>query len=142
MRRQFITWLCVAFGFLILAALAIGVYIGLQNPPITHEVTVTLNVGAAPDFTLTVTPDTINTFVNRTVAYNVECDSVNQFAGDITLSVGGLPSGWAVEFWPSATFTIGPGSPKGAQLNITIPDDPAAVGTYQVKVTATSTTYN
>jgi hypothetical protein len=116
-------------------------FAGQQNPPIVKTATLTLDVRPAPDFTMEVSMDNIITYPNRAVAFQVQCTGVNNFAGDITISVENLPPGVTAEFFPSATFTLGV-EPKGVQVNMFIPDDPAVVGAHALTVKATSTNYN
>ena len=124
------------------------VFVGLAwfftqgQPPITKTAQVTLSVKPAPDFTLEVTPVHIDSPIGRTVAYNAQVTSVNNFAGDITFSITGLPAGFTVTYFPGPTLTLGPDMPRGVQINIAIADDPALVADYTITVKAESMNYN
>jgi hypothetical protein len=135
-------WMKVALALLVVIIVGVvGYFIGQTPPAITKTATVTLDVRPSPSFTLAVTPANIITYPNRTVAYNILCTGVNSFAGDITVSVSGLPTGATAAFLPSNKFTLGL-TPAGPQMNITVPDDQALVKVWTLTVTATSTTYN
>ena len=129
--------------FLILAALLalLSFPVLAQQTPIVKTQTVALEIKTAPDFNMTVTPPTITTYVNRTVAYNITLESVNDFAGEIVLEVTGLPANVTAMFFPSNTVTIGPGPVAGIQVNVEVKAD-APVGSYQLIFKATSTNYN
>lgn len=136
------TWMKIALGVLLVVVVGIvGYFIGQTPPAIVKTATVTLDVRPSPTFTLAVTPATIITYPNRTVAYGVLCTGVNNFAGDITISVTGLPAGATATFLPAAKFTLG-ATPAGPQVNIAIPDDQALVKIHTLTFTATSTVYN
>ncbi len=125
----------------LLAVLFLAAVLPSQVPPIVKTQTVEFRVQAAPDFNMAVTPPSITTFVGRTVAYSATFESVNDFAGEVMVGVSGLPADIKVTFFPSNVLTIAPGPVKGIQINVEIPGT-AAVGTYQVTVTATSDKYN
>lgn len=136
------TWMKIALGVVLVIVVGlVGYFIGQTQPAITKTATVTLDVRPSPTFTLAVTPATIITYPNRTVAYSALCTGVNNFGGVITLTISGLPTGVTAEFLPSATFTLGT-EPKGAQINISLPDNQALVGIKTLTITATSTSYN
>jgi hypothetical protein len=135
-------WYHIILAVLVLVIVgAVAYFAGQQNPPIVKTATLTLDVRPAPDFTMEVSMDNIITYPNRAVAFQVQCTGVNNFAGDITISIENLPPGVTAEFFPSATFTLGV-EPKGVQVNMFIPDDPAVVGAHALTVKATSTNYN
>lgn len=135
-------WMKIALALLVVIIVGVvGYFIGQTPPAITKTATVTLDVRPSPTFTLAVTPANIITYPNRTVAYGITCTGVNSFAGEINLSVSGLPTGATAEFLPSNKFTLGL-EPKGAQMNVVVPDDQALVKVWTLTVTATSTIYN
>ena len=131
-------WIALIFMILILV---VGSYFAFvqSQPPIVKTAEITLTVMSAPDFTLTTSIQHINTFINRTIGFAVTVESVNQFAGDISFEVTGLPPEFVVSYFPGQTLTLSPDSPKGISVEIVVPD---LVGDYTIVVTATSTTYN
>jgi hypothetical protein len=136
------TWMKIVLGILLVVAIGVvGYFIGQTPPAIVKTTTVTLDVRPSPTFTLAVTPATIITYPNRTVAFDALCTGVNNFAGVVTLTISDLPAGATAQFLPSATFTLGT-EPLGAQINITLPDNQALVGLHTLTITATSTSYN
>lgn len=132
-----------AWILLVVLILAVGAIIVMTQtkPAITKTVQVILQIKPSPSFNLAVTPDPLITYPNRTAVYSVTCTAVNDFAGEVTLSVTGVPSGVTATFVPSATFTLGPDAPKGANLELAVSQS-AVVGTYSITITATSTNYN
>ena len=135
------TLLILFLCFVILVMGAIGIAALLQQDPITHTLQVTLEITPAVDFTPVVSPDTITSPVNRTVAYNITAISVDGFAGDVVIDISNLPAGVTVSYFPSNTFTVGPGSTTGIQADITISED-AELGTHTLTVEFESTQYN
>lgn len=135
-------WMKIALALLVVIIVGVvGYFIGQTPPAITKTATVTLDVRPSPTFTLAVTPASVISYPNRTVAYGVVCTGVNNFAGVIKVSVAGLPTGATAQFLPSDTFTLG-ATPAGPQMNVTISDDQALVKVWTLTVTATSTSYN
>jgi hypothetical protein len=57
------------------------------------------------DFTLSVTPQTVSVKRNQTAAYTVTISPVNGFAGSVTLTLAGQPSGSSVTFNPNPATT-------------------------------------
>jgi len=138
-----IKWILLVAFFLILV---FGAYLLLTQtrPAITKSAQVTLTILPKPDFDLEVTPSHIDAFVGRSdgVAYNASVTSVNGFAGIVSISVSGLPTGFTVTFFPSAQLTLGAGETKGVQVSVAVADDPALIGNYTLTITAESTEYN
>lgn len=130
------------FFFYLFSVLFVVCLISAQQTPIVKTATATLTVGAAPSFTLAVTPANINTYVGRTVAYTATVTSVNGFAGDVTLAVTGLPTNVVIEILPSAKLTLGTAAPASWQVNVTLPNDPTLIKTHTITFTATSIIYN
>jgi len=127
----------------ILAILAGAIYIWTQSRPVIRKsVTVKLSVMPKPDFILSVDTTWIESPIGRVVPIAITVTSVNGFAGDITFSVSGLPNNFIITWFPSDKLTLGPDMPRGVQLNIEIPDDPKAVGDYDITISAESTIYN
>jgi subtilisin family serine protease len=76
--------------------LAAGTYpltLGGTSGSLTHTVALTLVVTAPPDFSLSVTPASATVVAGSSTAYTVSVSSLRGFAGSVTLSVTGLPSG-------------------------------------------------
>ncbi|HEX4680856.1 MAG TPA: S8 family serine peptidase [Gaiellaceae bacterium] len=100
----------------------------------SHSAAVTLVVPAPPDFTLAGSPASVSTFPGGTVTYSLAVGSASGFAGDVSLSLGGLSGAQAS--WTFAPATVAGGSGT-AQLSVT-----AAAGlapaTYALTVTGTS----
>lgn len=126
---------------ILVAVLILAAALSAQVPPIIKTQTVELRIQAAPSFNMTVTPPMITTFVGRTVAYSVDLESVNDFAGVVVIEATGLPAGIVVTYFPSNSVTLAPGPLRSVQVNIEIPTS-TVVGTYQVTFTATSENYN
>jgi hypothetical protein len=87
------------------AATAPGTYpltITGTGPGSTHTTSVSLVVNAAaPDFTLATSPASQSVVQGRSASYSVSITPVNGFAGQVSLSVGGLPSGASATFSPN-----------------------------------------
>ena len=111
-------------------------------PPITKTAEITLNVKPAPDFILSTNMTHIETFINRTIAFAITVESVNEFTGDISFEVTGFPTDWVITYFPAQSLTLGPDQPKGISVEIIIPDDGTIVGAYTMTVTATTDNYN
>ena len=86
---------------------------------LTHSTTVTLIVQAAatPDFSISATPNSQMATAGGSASYTVTVGAVNGFAGTVSLSVSGLPSGATGSFSPAsvsgsgnATLTVATGS--------------------------------
>lgn len=136
-------WMIAVLAFFAICLIGAAAYffLGQEPPPIEKTATVTLDVRPSPTFTLAVSPANIITYPNRTVAYNIICTGVNNFAGEITVSVSGLGTGMTATFLPSATFTLGL-TPAGPQMNVTVPDDQALVKIHSLTIKARSDKYN
>ena len=65
---------------------------------ITHTRTVTLVVNSPADFGLSATPVSASVAAGRSMEYTVTVSSVGGFAGSVSLSVSGLPSGATASF--------------------------------------------
>jgi subtilisin family serine protease len=92
------------------------------------------NAAASPDFTLNVSPASASTAAGGAVSYTVAVSSANGFAGDVALSLAGLPETQASWTFSPATVTGGSG---GSQLTITTAGS-IAEGSYPFTVTGTS----
>lgn len=132
----------VLLGVLAVVLVVSGFLVTQTQPTITKTVAVTLNVLDKPDFNLIVSPDTVNSPIGRVASYAVTVEKINDFAGDITFNVSGLPPEFLVSYFPSNTITVGGDQQQGIQIDIAVPDDVGLVGSYQVTITAESTQYN
>jgi subtilisin family serine protease len=92
-------------------------------------------LATAPDFSLAATPSSVTTAAGGTASYSVDVQALNGFAGDVALSLTGLPANQA-----SWTFNPGvvPGGTGSAQLTVTTLA--LAPGTYSLTITGTSGT--
>jgi hypothetical protein len=98
-----------------------------------HTATATLVVPAPPDFGLSVSPASQTVAAGSGAAYTVGVTSVNGFAGDVTLSLSGLPPEVGTATFTPA-FVAGAGS---SQLAVTT-SAMAPPGSYALTVTGTS----
>jgi uncharacterized membrane protein len=104
-----------------------------------HSAAVTLVVTAPPDFSLSATPTGQNLVAGASAAYTAGVASLNGFAGDVALSLAGLPSGVGTASF-SPQVIAGAGT---SQLTVTtLPTAPG--GTYPLTITGTagSVTHN
>jgi uncharacterized protein (DUF58 family) len=96
---------------------------------LTHTATVTLVV-TAPDFTLSRSPASQTVIQGNPTSYGVTINPTNGFAGQVTLSVTGLPTGAGGSFSPNPATTT-------STLSVTtIATTPA--GTYTLTITGVS----
>jgi len=96
---------------------------------LTHSTTVTLTV-AMPDFSMSASPSSQTITQGNSTSYGVTITPILGFAGQVTLSASGLPSG------ASGTFTTNPAT-TSSTLNVTTTTT-TAVGTYTVTITGVS----
>jgi subtilisin family serine protease len=117
------------------ASLAPGSYpltINGTSGSLAHTAPVTLVVSAAPDFSLSVTPASGTVVAGQATAYTVNVASIAGFAGTVTLSASGLPSGASASFAPSS-----PRAPGSSTLTVkTIRS--STRGAFTVRVTGKS----
>ena len=78
---------------------------------ITHSQDVTLVISTAPDFRISVSPNTQNVAAGGSTTYQVTLTSLNGFASAVTMSVSGLPTG------ASGTFNPNPATPGGSDAH-------------------------
>jgi len=97
---------------------------------ITQDVPFTLNVG---DFTMSLSPQTLQVFPSGGGAYQLTVGSVNQFDQVVNLSCGGLPAGASCNTVP---FTYPPTG--GSPLAVGVQTQSVPVGNYQIVVTGSS----
>ncbi len=101
---------------------------------LTHSVGVSLVVTAPADFGLSAAPSSVTTTAGSTAAYTVTVSSLNGFAGNVALSLGGLTStqaGW------SFTPMIIAGGSGSSQLAIAT-SATLSPGSYPLTISGTS----
>jgi uncharacterized protein (DUF58 family) len=91
-------------------------------------------LATTPDFTSSVSPSSASTAAGGAVSYTVSVSPVNGFAGDVSLTLSGLPESQAS--WSISPPVIAGGS-GSAQLTVSTATSIAA-GTYPLTITATS----
>jgi hypothetical protein len=94
------------------------------------------------DFTLTVYPSYFEARAGRSVTYPVFCNSINNFAGTVSLSLNGVPSGVIKSY----SFSVNPimltaNSTVESDLTITT-DSGAQPGYYSFTVNGSSSSLN
>jgi hypothetical protein len=94
---------------------------------LTHTTTVSLVVNVAPDFSLSGSPATQTVVQGRSVNYTVTISPVGGFAGQVTLSVAGLPTG------ATPTFTPNPATSTSTLSVATLATTPT--GSYTLTIT-------
>ncbi len=94
---------------------------------LTHTTTVTLIVTVPPDFSLTGSPASATIVQGRSTNYGITIAPVGGFAGQVTLSVTGLPTG------ATGTFNTNPATTTSTLAVATVATTP--VGTYTLTVT-------
>jgi hypothetical protein len=101
---------------------------------LVHSTTVTLVVtgGVSPDFTISVSPTSLNVTRGNTGRYTVTIGAVNGFTGTVSLSVAGLPSRVTASFSP--TSIAGSGT---STLSVQVSRN-ASRGTRSLTITGTS----
>jgi subtilisin family serine protease len=99
----------------------------------TRTTAVTLVVVQPPDFALSATPSSASTPPGGSASYTVTTASQGGFAGDIALSVSGLPAPASATFSP-ASIAGGAGS---SQLTVAT-TAPVSPGSYPLTITGTS----
>src|SRR4029450_6357547 len=96
------------------------------------ELAVTLNVTAAPDFSISASPGCQSVVPGGNVPYTVSVSALNGFSGTVNLSVTGLPSGATSSFVPTSVTGSG-SSPLTVTTSTSTP-----VGTYTLTITGSS----
>jgi hypothetical protein len=99
---------------------------------IVHSTTITLVVSSSPDFTLSAAPSSRTVIQGSGTTYTATASAVNGFAGTITFSASGLPSGASASFSPTSVN----GSGNSTMTVTTLTSTP--VGAYTVTITGTS----
>jgi uncharacterized membrane protein len=102
---------------------------------LSHSVPITLTV-IAPDFTISASPSSISVLPGGCVSYTVSTTALNGFAGVVSLSQSGAPSGSSATFNPLSINGAG-----SSTLTVcTSPSTPA--GSYTITITGISGTVN
>jgi hypothetical protein len=91
------------------------------------------HLATAPDYTVSVDPASATVAAGASASYTVTLNGVNGFAGDVGLSVGGLPASVG-----SATFSPAVVSGSGTSTLAITTDLTAAPGSYPLTITGTS----
>jgi len=135
----------IGLVLIIVGALVLGAVLALiiraqTQPTIVKEAQVTFEILEAPDFTLEVSAGT-TAIAGQVFPLGITITPNSSFAGQVELSVSGLPAGVTATFFPASTVTVG-GGPAGAQIDLAIPRDNALVGSHTITVTALSRVYN
>jgi hypothetical protein len=107
---------------------------------LTHSATTSLVVTAAPvpDFTIGASPGTQTVTAGNSTTYTVTIGALNGFAGTVTLSASGLPTGASASFNPTTVTTSGT-STMTVTTSITTP---AATSTLTVTGTSGALTHS
>jgi len=98
---------------------------------VTHTVAVTLVVSAR-DFALSVSPSSVTIFRSHSAKYTVGVSVVGGSAGNVSLTVAGLPTGATAVFSPNPV-----GSPGSSTLTVK-PTTSTRRETYTLRITGTS----
>jgi hypothetical protein len=109
--------------------------VATNTPVPTATSTPTPGTGAG-DFSLTAAPTSLTIARGSTGQYTVTLNSLNAFAGNVTLSVTGLPSKTSGSFSPNPV-ALSSGGTGTSTLNVKV-NRPAARGTYTLTITGTS----
>jgi hypothetical protein len=99
---------------------------------ITSSVNITLTIGTAGSFTLTPAPTTLQVLPGYSSTDTITITDVSPFAGNVSLSASGLPTGMTASYNTNSATTTG-------VLTLTAASTTAA-GTYTIKVIGTSGT--
>ncbi|MDQ2960052.1 MAG: PQQ-dependent sugar dehydrogenase [Candidatus Dormibacteraeota bacterium] len=94
--------------------------------------TATYTTGTQPDYSLAATPASASVVQGAGTSYTATVTATNGFAGNVALSVGGLPAGAAGSFAPTAVAGAGT-----ATLSVTTAGTTPA-GSYPLTITGTS----
>jgi subtilisin family serine protease len=92
------------------AQLAAGTYpltVRASSGALSHTVPLTLVVSPAPDFGVALSPASATVTAGQSTSYTLAVTSVGGFAGTVTPSASGLPSGASASFAPSSVRAPG-----------------------------------
>jgi len=101
--------------------------------PVVHSTTATLTI-LVPDFSLSSAPASRTILVGQSTSYTVTFSPVNNYAGTVSFTVIGLPTGATPTFNPSSLSSAGTTSLSITTNNSTPP------GTYPLTITGTDGT--
>jgi hypothetical protein len=105
------------------------------TPTSTPTATPTNTPAPSADFSLSVTPATRTVARPGSTTYSIGLTSLNSFAGNVSLSVSGLPSRTSAGFSPNPV-ALPAGGAGGSTLTVTVNRN-APLGTYTLTVTGT-----
>ncbi len=115
-------------------AVAVGTYpftISGVSGTLSHSVNASLEVQAAGDYTVTVTPASRNVVQGGSTFWTATVTPQNGFADMVTLSVSGLPAG------VTSSFSVSVLTSGDSTLNVTV-GNAVTPGTYPFTITGTS----
>ena len=101
--------------------------------PVVHSATATLTI-LAPDFSLSSAPASRTILVGQSTSYTVTFSPINNYAGTVSFTVLGLPSGATPTFSPSSLSSAGTTTLSITTSNSTPP------GTYPLTITGSDGT--
>jgi len=108
----------------------------VDDDGLTGTVTKTINVGSAPDFSLSANPSSGSVTQGSAVNTTITASSLNGFSGSVTLSASGLPSGASASFSTNPVSLSANGSANSTLSISTSSTTPT--GTYSITVTGAS----
>jgi PKD repeat protein len=108
----------------------------VDDDGLTGTVTKTINVGSAPDFSLSANPSSGSVTQGSAVNTTITASSLNGFSGSVTLSASGLPSGASASFSTNPVSLSANGSANSTLSISTSSTTPT--GIYSITVTGTS----
>jgi hypothetical protein len=97
-----------------------------------RSATVTLVVSAVPDFALSASPASATVIAGQSTSFTITAASVSGFAGNVSLSVAGLPSA------ATATFSPSPVRAPGTSTLTVRTTRTTTRGTFTVRITGKS----
>ena len=101
---------------------------------LTHAANLALTITNGQDFSISLSPTTVTAIAGTSNAsFTVSLTSLNGFAGSVTVSIVGLPSGTTTS--PSSPFSVAVGSSQALTLTVA---STTPTGNYTVTVTGTS----
>jgi hypothetical protein len=93
------------------------VTITATSPIQSHSVTLKLTVTAGPDFALSLSPSQVSgTIGNDSEMFTVGVTGLNGFAGAVSISVSGLPSGAATQ--PASPFSVDTAATQDVMISL------------------------
>src|SRR5437762_7099704 len=103
---------------------------------LSHTSNITLTVAQQPDFGLSASPAALTVNQGQSGTSTVSVTRINGFAGAVTFSASGLPSGVTASFNPATTTT----SSTSSVLTLTASGTATVGGPVAVTITGTSGT--